>query len=142
MELDYALTTTEQKDVRVSGNNATGVQTIELYVSNDGTKMNFCIGKGWPGGTSMGGLDTRRHTFVADIPKGKAHMISGITTVGTWNLNTTSPIDAKGTVPIALFGRIYSANGSTDWAGGRSKARIYGANPTFHVRPKFQLFSR
>ena len=46
MELDYALTTTEQKDVRVSGNNATGVQTIELYVSQDGTKMNFCVGKG------------------------------------------------------------------------------------------------
>ena len=126
MELDYALTTTEEKDVRVSGNNATGVQTIELYVSNDGTKMNFCIGKGWPGGTSMGDLDTRRHTFVADIPKGKAHMISGITTVGSWDLKTDSPIDAKGTVPIALFGRIDKANGASDWAGGRAKARIYG----------------
>lgn len=127
MELDYALTTTEQKDVRVSGNNATGVQTIELYVSQDGTKMNFCVGKGWPGGTSMGTLDARRRTFVVDIPNGKAQMIAGATTAGTWNLNTTLPIDAKGTVPIALFGRIYSANGSTDWAGGRSKARIYGA---------------
>ena len=127
MELDYAITTTEQKDVRVSGNNATGVQTIELYVSQDGTKMNFCVAKGWPGGTSMGTLDTRRRTFVVDIPNGKAQMIAGATTAGTWNLNTTSPIDAKGTVPIALFGRIYSANGSTDWAGGRAKARIYGA---------------
>ena len=126
MELDYALTTTEEKDVRVTGNNVDNGQTIELYVSKDGTKMSFCIGKGWVGGTSMGGLDTRRHTFVADIPKGKAHMISGITTVGTWNLNTTSPIDAKGTVPIALFGRIDKANGASDWAGARAKARIYG----------------
>ena len=104
MELDYALTTTEQNDTRITGNNASNGQTIELYVSKDGTKMNF----------------------VADIPKGKAHMISGITTVGTWNLNTTSPIDAKGTVPIALFGRIDKANGASDWAGGRAKARIYG----------------
>ena len=126
MELDYALTTTEEKDVRVTGNNVNNGQTIELYVSNDGTKMNFCIGKGWVGGTSMGGLDTRRHTFVADIPNGKAHMISGSTTVGSWDLKTTAPIDAKGTVPIALFGRIDKANGASDWAGGRAKARIYG----------------
>ena len=127
MELDYALTTTEQNDTRITGNNLGNGQTIEMYVSQDGTKMNFCIGKGWPGGTSMGGLDTRRRTFVADIPNGKAHMISGSTTVGSWDLKTTAPIDAKGTVPIALFGRINNANGASDWAGGRAKARIYGA---------------
>ena len=127
MELDYALTTTEQNDTRITGNNVGNGQTIEMYVSQDGTKMNFCIGKGWVGGISMGGLDTRRRTFVADIPNGKAHMISGSTTVGSWDLKTTAPIDAKGTVPIALFGRIDKAHGLSDWAGGRSKARIYGA---------------
>ena len=127
MELDYALTTTEQNDTRITGNNVGNGQTIEMYVSQDGTKMNFCIGKGWVGGISMGGLDTRRRTFVADIPNGKVHMISGSTTVGSWDLKTNSPIDAKGTVPIALFGRIDKAHGTSDWAGGRVKARIYGA---------------
>ena len=125
LEIDYALTTADQPDARIVGDNST--QTVEFYVNQGGTAMAFCIGKGWPGGTAMYKPDTSRHTFIADIPNSIVYLVTGFTTNNTY-ATKDAVIDGKGTIPLALFGRISSANGvSENWTAGRGKVRIYGA---------------
>ena len=125
-EVDYAMTdtTVQQRIIGNSENNASS-QTVELYINGNGV-MSYSVLKGSSATPSDNTADLRRHTFVADVSENKVHFITGNTTNNTYTATSSSPIDGRGAVPIALFGRIYSSNGSTDWAGGRAKARIYG----------------
>lgn len=124
VEIDYALSTTDQSDVRIAGTAGSG-QTLEFYV-NQNAGMACCITKGWKS-QYIGPVDTRRHTFIADVQENKCSFVTGdsINISSSANAGGTS-IDAEGAYPIGLFGRITGANGATDWDKGRSKARIYG----------------
>ncbi len=124
VEIDYALSTTDQSDVRIAGTEGSG-QTFEFYV-NQSAGMACCIAKGWKS-QYIGPVDTRRHTFIADVQKNKCSFVTGDSTNYSSSANAGgTSIDAEGAYPIGLFGRITGANGATDWAAGRSKARIYG----------------
>lgn len=125
-EVDYAMTDTTVQQ-RIIGNNMSNGsnQTVELYINANGV-MSYAVLKGQSATASANTADLKRHTFVADMAENKVYFITGNTTNNTATANSSSPIDGKGTVPIALLGRIISANGSSDWAGGRAKARIYG----------------
>ena len=124
VEIDYALATTAQSDVRIAGTTEGG-QTFEFYV-NQQAGIAYCVAKGWKS-QYVCGVDTRRHTFIADVPADKCHFVTGISTNFSSSANAGgTSIDAEGSYPIGLFGRITASNGATDWAGGRSKARIYG----------------
>ena len=128
VEIDYALTTTSLKDVRIASVYVDGGQNAEFYINPTGS-LAFMYGKDWPreGGVYLAPTDTKRHTFIADVPSGKAYLVTGSSTNTTKSMTTTSPIDGRGTVPIGLFGRINNANGSSDAANLRSRVRIYGA---------------
>ena len=127
LEVDYALATTNQNDTRILGacpGDSKG-PILEFYVNLAGNGIANMVADGWPGGTYMGGLDTRRRTFVADVANRVAYMRSGATTYASAPMKTPY-ITSRGALPLALFGRIVSSNGSSEWAGGRSKVRVYG----------------
>ena len=128
VEIDYALTTTSQKDVRIASVYVDGGQNAEFYVNPLGG-LAFMYGHDWPseGGVYLAMPDLKRHVFIADVPSGKVYLVTGTTTNATKSMTASSPINGKGTVPIGLFGRINNANGSSDASNLRSKARIYGA---------------
>ena len=124
VEIDYALATTAQSDVRIAGT-TDGGEIFEFYV-NQQDGIAYCVAKSWKS-QYVGRVDTRRHTFIADVPANKCHFVTGISTNFSSSANAGgTSIDAEGSYPIGLFGRITASNGATDWAGGRSKARIYG----------------
>ena len=126
LEIDYALTTTSQRDVRIVGVEMDGGQNVEFYVNQTGG-LAFMIGKGWPGGKYLLMPDTNRHTFIADIPAKKVYLVTGVTTNATGEMHTSSPIDGRGAAPIGLFGRITGAHGSSNKPELCTKARVYGA---------------
>ena len=124
MEIDYALATTAQSDVRIAGTTEGG-QIFEFYV-NQQEGIAYCVAKSWKS-QYVGRVDTRRHTFIADVSANKCYFVTGTSTNFSSSANAGgTSIDAEGAYPIGLFGRITNGNGATDWAGGRSKARIYG----------------
>ena len=124
IEVDYAFTTIE-KAARLFGV-YTGVGQNAAYYVNDSGGLSFHVGQGWVGGTYLVMPDApNRHTVVFDIPAGKVHDITGSVTNKTESMKSTPGLSATGNVPIALFGRMTNANGST--IDTPSKARIYGA---------------
>ena len=123
IEVDYAFTAVE-KDARLFGVYVGGGQNAAYYVNGSGG-LSFHVGQGWVGGTYLVMPDSDRHTIVFDIPAGKVHSLSGSVTNKTESMSSTPGLPATGNVPIALFGRMTHANGST--IDTPSKARIYGA---------------
>ena len=123
IEVDYAFTTVE-KDARLFGVYVGGGQNAAYYV-NSTLGLSFHVGQGWVGGTYLVMPDSDRHTVVFDIPVGKVHSLTGSVTNETVSMKSTPGLSATGNVPIALFGRMTHANGST--IETPSKARIYGA---------------
>lgn len=124
IEVDYAFTTVE-KAARLFGV-YTGDGRNAAYYVNDSGGLSFHVGQGWVGGTYLVMPDApNRHTVVFDIPAGKVHDITGSVTNKTESMKSTPGLSATGNVPIALFGRMTNANGST--IDTPSKARIYGA---------------
>ena len=123
IEVDYAFTAIE-KSARVFGVYVAGGQNAAYYV-NDSLGLSFHVGAGWVGGTYLVMPDLNRHTVVFDIPVGEVHDITGSVTNKTESMKATPGLSATGNVPIALFGRMTNANGST--IDTPSKARIYGA---------------
>ena len=124
VELDYALTSTAPKQ-RPLGSYGSG-QTVDFYVNDAGDGIAYCVAKGWKS-QYVAGADTRRHTFIADVPADKCYLV----TDGATNFTASAKaggdaIDAEGSYPIGLFGRIVNSNGANDWDAGRAKARIYG----------------
>lgn len=123
IEVDYAFTTVE-KAARLFGVYVGGGRNAAYYV-NDSGGLSFHVGQGWVGGTYLVMPDSDRHTVVFDILAGKVHDITGSVTNKTELMKSTPGLSATGNVPIALFGRMTNANGST--IDNPSKARIYGA---------------
>ena len=123
IEVDYAFTAVE-KDARLFGVYVGGGQNAAYYVNGSGG-LSFHVGQGWVGGTYLVMPDSDRHTVVFDIPAGKVHSLTGSVTNQTASMKSTPGLPATGNVPIALFGRMTHANGST--IDTPSKARIYGA---------------
>ena len=123
IEVDYAFTAVE-KDARLFGVYVGGGQNAAYYVNGSGG-LSFHVGQGWVGGTYLVMPDSDRHTVVFDIPVGKVHSLTGSVTNQTASMKSTPGLPAMGNVPIALFGRMTHANGST--IDTPSKARIYGA---------------
>ena len=126
LEIDYALTTTSQRDVRIVGVEMSGGQNVEFYVNQTGG-LAFMVGKGWPGGKYLVMPDTKRHMFIADIPAKKVYLVTGVMTNATGEMHTSSPIDGRGIAPIGLFGRITGAHGSSNKPELCTKVRVYGA---------------
>lgn len=124
IEVDYAFTAIET-DARLFGVFVGGGQNAAYYV-NFSKGLSFHVGKGWVGGTYLVMPDLNRHTVVFDIQAGKVHSLTGSVTNKTESTKSTPGLSAEGNVPIALFGRMAGANGSTNDAV-RAKARIYGA---------------
>lgn len=123
IEVDYAFTAVE-KDARLFGVYVGSGQNAAYYVNGSGG-LSFHVGQGWVGGTYLVMPDSDRHTVVFDIPAGKVHSLTGSVTNQTASMKSTPGLPATGNVPIALFGRMTNANGST--IDTPSKARIYGA---------------
>lgn len=123
IEVDYAFTAIE-KDARLFGVYVSGGQNAAYYV-NSSLGLSFHVGKGWVGGTYLVMPDLDRHTVVFDILAGKVHSLTGSVTNKTESMKSTPGLAATGNVPIALFGRMVNANGST--IDNPAKARIYGA---------------
>ena len=123
IEVDYAFTAIE-KDARLFGAYVAGGQNAAYYV-NSTLGLSFHVGQGWVGGSYLVMPDSDRHTVVFDIPVGKVHSLTGSVTNEMVSMKSTPGLPATGNVPIALFGRMTNANGST--IDTPSKARIYGA---------------
>ncbi|MBP5545356.1 MAG: hypothetical protein ILM98_14890 [Kiritimatiellae bacterium] len=123
IEVDYAFTTVE-KAARLFGVYTGDGRNAAYYVNDDGG-LSFHVGQGWVGGQYLVMPDLNRHTVVFDIPAGKVHDITGSVTNKTESMKSTPGLSATGNVPIALFGRMTNANGST--IDTPAKARIYGA---------------
>ena len=123
IEVDYAFTAVE-KDARLFGAYVGSGQNAAYYV-NGSLGLSFHVGQGWVGGTYLVMPDLDRHTVVFDIPAGKVHSLTGSATNQTGSMKSTPGLKNTGNVPIALFGRMTHANGST--IDTPSKARIYGA---------------
>ncbi len=123
IEVDYAFTAVE-KGARLFGVYVGGGQNAAYYV-NDDLGLSFHVGQGWVYGSYLVMPDLNRHTVVFDIPVGKVYDITGSVTNEPVSMKSTPGLSATGNVPIALFGRMTNANGST--IDTPSKARIYGA---------------
>lgn len=132
VEVDYALADITQPKARILGGYmGASFQTAEFYFQDSGSAMSFCVGKGWPTGRTIlpsADRDTRRHTFVVDVPDGMVSFVTGSATNKMVATDGTRPVDGRNTFPLSLFGRTSAnTNVSTNAPSYCSKARIYGA---------------
>ena len=135
LEVDFEIVDVDKTQARVFASYDTEPTTANdscgLFVKSDGIYQLMVL-HGWSPKATGVYVDSRRHTFVVDVPNDVAQMKSGTVVSKDWKLSTlngtsTQLVGNEGR-PVGLFGRCTKTSGTQFWVdGGKQRLRIYGA---------------
>lgn len=135
LEVDYEIVDVNKTQARVFGSYDTEPTTANdscgLFVK-DGGMYQLMVLHGWNPKDTGVYEDSRRHTFVVDVPNDAAEMKSGSVISKSWKLSTlngsSTPLVGNEGRPVGLFGRCTKTSGTQYWVNnGKQRLRIYGA---------------